>query len=325
MIGIWFGIDVSKKKLHAAYWLGGQKYRMITVDNTASGFAKLLVWAMAVADGKAMGFCMEATGDYGLAAGLYLTEAGHHVSVINPAWIKHFGMGKGRLNKTDKADSKLICDYARDGQPEAWHLADPRKRQLFRLHRRRIQLTEHIVAEMNRRECPEAIGADCMASIKRVLKALRTERRDIDKQISEILKTPGFAGDLELLLSLPRFGLSSVLVALAEMPNVEHCDSAKAYAAAAGGNPTAKESGTSVSSSSMSRGGRRIARSVLWMPTLNLIRLMPELDDLYNRLRKKGQKHKQALIACIRKLLMIIYGMLTTRTPYKPKVFQAAA
>ena len=61
--------------------------------------------------------CLEATGRYGDGLALHLHDAGHRVSVVNPAQIKHFGRAKLGRNKTDRADAALICDYCRLFEP----------------------------------------------------------------------------------------------------------------------------------------------------------------------------------------------------------------
>ena len=131
------------------------------------------------------------------------------------------------------------------------------------------------------------------------------------KRLSSIIQAS------DVLETLPRHGLSYVLALVAEMPDVEDCGKATSFAAAAGGNPTAKQSGTTVSSSPMNRGGRRIARSILWMVALGYLKV-PEFRAFYERLIARGKAHKQALMAVVRKLLMIAYAMLKHNTPYDP-------
>jgi transposase len=320
MEGIWIGIDVSKKKLDAAVWVVGKKYRTLKVDNDAAGFAALLLWSRALASGLELRFCMESTGDYGFALALYLVEEGEWVSVVNPAWIKHYGRALGRLNKTDTADAKLIAQYALERKPHEWTLKEPGLRNLFRLHRRREQLKTMVAMEDNRTECPQAVGPACMASVKRVLKALKAEQRDVEKQILQLINEHSkLKTDVQLIHSLPPLAQNSAVAILAEMPDVNECQAAPNYAAQAGVNPTLAQSGSSVrGSSSMSRGGRKVVRAVLQMPTLRAIKTMPEVKAIYDRLRARGKKHRQAMVAAMRKLLMIVYGVLKHRRPYIP-------
>jgi len=318
MLVLWFGVDVSKKALDVAYLDGNGKFRVASFANNANGFARLQSWCIAAAQGATLCFCMEATGDYHLELALFLTDLGHHVSVENPAKVKYFAMGCGRLNKTDKADSKLICDYGRLQQPPAWDLASPTKRELFRLNRRRRQLNGLINAEINRRECPSAVGPKVMESIKRVLGSLRAEMREVEAMIQAIIDSaPVLVDQFALLKSLGNLGLATFLAIVAELPDVERCAHAKSYAASAGGNPLTTQSGSSLSRSSFARGGRRHARSAVWMLVLRMRTTLPEIKALYERLRAKGKKHTQAMLACVRKFFMIVYGILKHGKPYK--------
>lgn len=319
MLLFWFGVDVSKLSLHVAFADLKGKCHSREFKNNAQGVSKLLSWCKGFVSEGRLAFCMEATGDYHLLLALFLSEEGHHVSVMNPSWIKHFGMAKGRLNKNDKADARLICDYGRAECPADWEYANPTKRKLFRLYRRRNQLTELISAEMCRRECPAAIGPDCMESIKKTLKLLRAEKRAIEAQLKEMVESDEILKHrYELLSTLGPFALASFLAIMAEMPEIGDCADARSFAAAAGGNPVSRQSGTSLNGSSCNRGGRKRVRSALWMVILGLLNAMPELRALYDRLRARAKKHKQAMLACVRKLLMICYGIIKNDQPYRP-------
>ena len=101
------GIDVSKAKLDVALRRPDGKARSKVVDNTPSGFAALTAWlgTQGVAEVHA---CMEATGTYWEAVAEFLADAGHTVSVVNPAQIKAFG-GAGLVRtKTDRVDARLM-------------------------------------------------------------------------------------------------------------------------------------------------------------------------------------------------------------------------
>ena len=217
---VWVGIDVSKKKLDAAIWVGGKKYQTITVTNNAGGWAALLAWAKKVAGQDIeLKFCMESTGDYHYEVGLYLTELEFHVSEVNPARIRFFGLEQGRLTKTDKADAKLIAQFGRERTPEAWAMRNPVRRNFFRLHRRRQQLMKMISMEDSRRECPQAIGQTCLRSIKIILKALRAELRAVEKDLAGIIQgDPILKHQSELIRSIPILEQASAILLLAEMP-----------------------------------------------------------------------------------------------------------
>lgn len=318
---LWVGIDVSKKSLDAAIWFGGKKYKTRKGENNGTGLAELLGWATELAEGAEIRFALESTGDYHTEAALFFTEEGHHVSVLNPARVKYFGIELGRLTKTDKADAKLIAQYSTERSPAASPLKDESMRRLLRLYRRRQQIVQLTSMEECRRECPKAIGEFCMGSIKTLLKALRAELRRVEKEIASIIASHAkLKGDADLLDSIPRLGPISIMAILAEMPPVDEVESAAAYAAAAGVQSTSRQSGEKQTESArMSKTGRRGVRKVMFMPTRQAIRVIPELQDLFDRLRARGRKYFQAVIACMRKLLMIVYGVLKHRKPFKSR------
>jgi transposase len=103
--------------------------------NDAAGHADLLAWADARAAGA--GFCLERPGAYGTALATARADAGRHVSVVNPARIKYAGRARGRGNKTDQADARLIAAYAQRERPPAWRPAPAETLDLQALVRRR--------------------------------------------------------------------------------------------------------------------------------------------------------------------------------------------
>src|SRR5688572_17261270 len=111
------GIDVSKDTLDACLLLPGGRAKEATFANDPKGHAALLAWADRHAKGAAVHFCLEATGPYSEAIATYLADAGQLVSVVNPTRVKYAGLARGRGNKTDKADARLIADYAAREHP----------------------------------------------------------------------------------------------------------------------------------------------------------------------------------------------------------------
>jgi transposase len=321
----WCAIDVSKKTFDSCLESSrGSKSR--SFDNTFCKFKELLDWALSAAPkGAQVRFCMESTGDYGVELALYLLEEGYHVSVVNPARIKRFAEYKGYQNKTDKADARVIREYACAENPPMWDMSDPDRREIFRLWRRLRQLVKLETMEKSRLECPSAIGPACVKSCKALLKVLNSEIRDLLGQLRCVVeRNEAFKHASELISTVPVLSEISVFALLAEMPPVEKFERAKDWAAVAGGQPCNRRSGTSLDISRMVKGGRKVLRSTLWMPTLAALSKMPELRALYDRLRSRNNSHIQALVACEHKLLMIVYGVLKRNRPYQKPETAAA-
>jgi len=67
-------------------------------------------------------------------------------------------------------------------------------------------------------------------------------------------------------------------------------------------------------------GGRANVRKALHMPILTAVTQWNQLlKALYDRLRSNGKKHKTALTACMRKLLVILNTMLKNGQMFDPK------
>jgi transposase len=58
-------------------------------------------------------------------------------------------------------------------------------------------------------------------------------------------------------------------------------------------------------------------RRVLYMATLTAVRCNPVLAAFYQRLRARGKTGKQALTACMRKLIVLLNSILKTRRPWQ--------
>ncbi len=81
------GIDVSKAKLDVALRRPDGKWRSKVIENTPTGFGVLREWLVSHGVGSVHA-CLEATGTYWEAVAEFLADAGHTVSVVNPAQIK---------------------------------------------------------------------------------------------------------------------------------------------------------------------------------------------------------------------------------------------
>jgi transposase len=101
---------------------------------------------------------------------------------------------------------------------------------------------------------------------------------------------------------------------LAGLPELGELDR-RQIAALVGVAPFNRESGT-WKGKRMIAGGRGWIRSVLYMSTVVAVRRNPVLKEFYERLRVRGKPAKQALTACMRKLLVILNAMVRSRTPW---------
>ena len=98
------------------------------------------------------------------------------------------------------------------------------------------------------------------------------------------------------------------------------------WVAHCGLDPREYQSGTSVQRPTrISKVGNVHLRRALFMPALVASRTEPRVKAFYEKLRAKGKRPLQALVAIMRKLLHAIYGMLKTDTDFDGERFYAAA
>src|SRR5215211_2807977 len=143
------GIDISKRKFDACLIRDAGKLRHRSFPNGADGFAQLSAW-LTKYKAEQVHACLEATGAYGESPAAYLHEAGHIVSVVNPAQIKAYAQSRLARAKTDKADATLIAQFCAERRPPEWRPLPAEIRELQALVRRLDSLTEMRQMEANR-------------------------------------------------------------------------------------------------------------------------------------------------------------------------------
>jgi transposase len=313
------GIDVSKAALDACLLTPDGKSWERAFANDAAGHAALVAWADRHAAGAAAHFGMEATGGYEDSLATHLHAAGRVVSVVNPTRIKYAGVVRGRGNKTDRADARLIAAYTRDHRPPAWSPPAPEVRELQALVRRRDDLRALAAHEKARLEAPLLTPA-ARRSVARVIKLLGKEADAMQAAADALIAaTPALAADRDLLASIVGVGTQTASTVLAELPALDRVPSAQAAAAYCGLAPREFRSGSSVRGRTrLSKSGNARLRRALYLPTLTAIRFNPLLKALFTRLVAAGKPKMQAVGACMRKLVMICYGVLKNRKPFDP-------
>ena len=318
------GIDVSKETLDANC-ARGQRKQGRTFENSPDGWKLVLAWLKAMGSKQAH-VCMEATGRHSLGVALALHDAGHVVSVVNPAQIRDFARTKLGRNKTDKVDAVLIREYAELFKPGPWAPPSPAMRRLCELQTVRAGIIS------NRAEWKNRIGSGLGDSIATRLAAATIEHftaqiEAVDRAIGETIdQDDELRGRRDLLLSVVGVGETLAASLLAEMPEPGVLRRSGEMVAYAGLNPSHHRSGTSIDRPTrISKIGNATLRSSLYMPALSAMRYNPAVAALVARLKQAGRlKPKQIVVAAMRKLLVICFGVLKTGKPFDPAIAMPA-
>jgi transposase len=313
------GIDVSKKKLDVCSILG-DRIRKKSFTNTESGFKSLKLWVekFGVTDPH---FCMESTGCYSEAIAEFLYNSGFRVSVVNPLPIKAFRTSKMVHQKTDKSDSEIIAKFCLQNDPALWN---PKTRENKELHEINLRI-DALNFELNRltnaleskylNEVVKKSINEETEFVKKTIKALEFEARRIVEN-DEHLRS-----QFDHLTSIKGVGTKMALTILADMPDVNKFESAKQYAAFVGVTPSHFQSGTSVNRKShISKFGSRRIRKILYMNALVVKNHNKHFADFVNKLEKKGKSAKIIIVAIMRKLMHLFFGMLKKGVSFDEKI-----
>ena len=303
---VYVGVDVSQERLDVAMRPSGEFFSEANDKRAVSRLVKRLQ------PRDCTRVVVEATGGYESLMVAGLLAAGLPVVVVNPRWVRDFAKSMGRLEQTDRIDAGVLALYAERAELKVQQLPDEATRRLRELCARRLDLLEMIDTERNRLEhASSAVRSQIVSHIDYLRKRLKRIERDIDGAVrsSELWRHQA-----QLMDSVPGVGPILRASALAWLPELGQLNRAEATKLV-GIAPLPDDSGKT-------RGYRRIAggrgplRKVLFMATMGAMLHNPHLRAYYDRLRARGKLHKVALVATMRKLLLILNAIIKTDTPW---------
>ena len=258
---------------------------------------------------------VEATGGYQRDLVAILQDSGLPVRLVNPRQVHHFATAMARPAKTDPIDALILAHFA-----EVATLPEPvqrstNERTLQALVERRRQLQRMRVAEKNRRD---HVTPQTQDSLQRTLDFLDQELVRIDAEINELSgQDQALQHKQEIMQSVPGIGSIVARTLCAEAPELGAISGRQA-AALGGVAPDTIESGTTRRNGSI-HGGRTAVRSALYMAVLSAIRCNPVIRAFYQRLIDNGKPPKVAIIACCRKLLVMVNAMVRDDQRWNPE------
>jgi transposase len=318
------GIDIAKLKFNACLIQHSGKLKHKVFPHSETGFEQLKQW-LAKQGVERVHACLEATGTYGEALALFLHQASHTISVINPAAVKAFAGSRLSRTKTDRVDAELIARFCQAQEPPAWSPPAPEVRELQALVRRLESLLEMRVAEENR--LSSIITVDSVRkSVEELLDHLKEQIKRTEKLIRDhINKHPRLRQQSELLDSIPGIAETTAATLLAEITDITQYRSARQVAAYAGLVPRERQSGTSVRGRTrLSKIGNARLRRALYFPAITALRCSPFFQQWAEGLRLRGKSKMSVICAVMRKLVHLVYGVLKTEKPFDPEWMKTA-
>lgn len=302
------GIDVAMDKLDVHLDPSGKTF---TVANTAAGVQRLID---RIEDGAII--ALEASGGYERTAAEALATAGFTVFCLHPADVRAFARMAGRRAKTDRIDAALIARAAAlAASSRKPYQARPAATDLKEMTACRRLLHGQLAALKGQAtrlatEAMRAVLADQIATIQAHIKR-------IDDAIAETIgQDPRLRECARRIQTAPGAGPVLAATLIAYMPELGTLTSRQA-ASLVGVAPHPRQSGSSPMRGKC-QAGRAPVRTVLYMATLAAIRSKSSnLHDFYQRLRANGKPFKLAMVATMRKFIVMLNTMLNNKRDWE--------
>lgn len=292
-------LDVSKRRLD----YGLESDRTAAVANTREGIATLINRLESYP--RAHVVC-ESTGGYERALLAALCQANIAVSRVHPGRVRAFARAEGLKAKTDRIDVGLLRRYAVAMQPRVEILPGPEVEVLRDLMDHRRQLDEQRVVFSNRRE---TAAPTLLELIDAQLLHLEHSSKQVEERIRDhIASHQSLHTKFERLQQLQGCGPVLAATLLAYLPELGVLED-KQISGLVGVAPHANESGETARPRH-AHGGRIVVRTVLYMGAVSAVRNNPVLAPFYKRLRAEGKPAKVAIVAVMRKMIVVLNKLL---------------
>lgn len=185
---------------------------------------------------------------------------------------------------------------------------------------RRISLTP----EMLKDRAKSSVGIPSSADVIQIrhlvdqIELIHEQITEIDKKIEEFsLKTNS------PILSIPGISHFSGTSILAELGDISNYSNARKIIKAAGVAPYHYESSQFIAQhTAITKKGSKYLRKTLYQIILTVIRCNPVFKEYYQLKISQGKGHRCAQGHCVRKLLRVIYHLVTTNQPFNPDLLR---
>ena len=306
------GLDVSKDTIDATLITNKGSEDYIKISNNTEGFENLINWIKTKRIRK-IAISMEATGIYYEKASEYLSAL-YTVYVINPLKIKEYAKSQFRHTKTDKADSKLIAEFAGRHLDKLTPFRPSENPTLCKLINLLQQLKEQQKETQNRLHTAKDIYIK--STHEAIIELLEEKIDQTSKRIEGMIKQKESLNiEYQNLQTIPAIGKETAVILLRHLTD-KNFETANKFVAFAGLSPKIEQSGTSVNKKGrLSRYGHRQLKRALFMPALVAYR-MNAFPQLVSNLESAKKPKMIIIVALMRKLAKIAFYIHKTKKPF---------
>lgn len=300
------GIDTSQSQLDIYVRPLGDFF---SLPNTDSGVKEAVKRIKACKPHRVV---IEATGRLEMAFAIAAHKAKLPLAVCNPGQARNFAKAVGRTAKTDKLDAQHLAYFGEAAKPRLTEIKPEKLRLISDLIAVRSQCLEMSTMQKNRlKRMPKSVHKP----IQRILNGIKKEIVGIDAQLDKLIdEVPEWRAQRDLLLSAKGVGKVLAYTLMSELPELGRLNR-KEIAALVGVAPMNRDSG-SYQGKRYIKGGRHKVRTVLFVSMMSAIQCHPKLKPMYERMVVAGKPKKVAIVACMRKQLIILNTMMKNGTPW---------
>lgn len=297
MFNRFIGVDVAKAKVDVFLSETGELLQIKNIETDLKRFVQSLERTEETL------VIIDLTGGYETQCVKAFYQAGFTIHRAEGRKVKAFMRACGQLAKTDSIDARALADYGKRLQDKLT-LFQPVDNEIKPYVMRLNELKQLLQMEKNRLQSPQTDNK-IYEQVSRHIAFLKTEINFLAKELQQIIeKTPQLHQKQKVLTSQIGIGETTANLLLALLPELGYLPRRK-IAALAGLAPYAKDSGT-LNAARHVYGGRKEVKRALFICALTAIKRDKEMKCFYEKLIKNGKKKMVALVAVMRKLIIIL-------------------
>ena len=326
------GIDVSKETFQACLMMRYSDGRVSVLsnksfDNGQGGFSALLSWVKRLTPKGYVGiqtvYLMEATGVYYEGLSYFLSDKSLDISVQLASNVKNFSKSLNTKTKTDRTDAEVIALMGIERTLSVWTAPRPVYRQLKQLSRERLALVEQKVRVKNQKHALGASHEPCEEALERIdahIVFLEGQIKSVEKQIKKVVDSDEtLQKKVKNVCTIKGVDITTAVTVIAECNGFELFKNKAQLVSFAGYDVVKNESGKVVDKQGhISKKGNKFIRRALHYPALTAIQHDPHFKQLAQRITDKTTIKMKGVVACQRKLLVLIYKLFINDTTYDP-------
>ncbi|MBA3062667.1 MAG: IS110 family transposase [Atribacteria sp.] len=307
----YIGIDVSKKDL--SVFNGKKDLKFINKEGLKS-FKKYLKKKYNLSD---LVIIFEPTGIYSFYLKEFCAENSIKAYIINPKQSHNFARALGIRPKNDKIDARTLYKFHKliDLKDIKVPKIDQQAKTLssyltsyeFAV-KQRVALSNHLESLRDK---------ELITLIKKELKmAKKLEDKIFHDILKYVSKNQNLKEDYQRLLTISGVGDKTAIVLLTLFKTYQGTNRSQ-ITALVGLDPVRRESGTSVKYRvKISKNGKGIYRKIPYLPTICATVHNQKIKIFYQRLLAHHKPKKLAIIASMRKIILIAHAMYRDKTEY---------